>query len=259
MLSLYDLHSVYELNPFTNSTPTLITAFNATGVLGISEVSHDVFYHIVGKWTTSPRADDATWAIWKTDFNVWPISSTHLVDVVGAGFPDGMTTLDCDTILLADASKAEVWYVNVDTAKYGVLNNDTVFGTGSFIGVNGIKVFNSSLYYTNTGLETFGRIPIFANGTQSGDAVVITSSIQTDDFAIDRWGNGWVTTNPDNNVTLVKNDGRTFTVLGRKNSTLLTGAVGAAFGRTIDDLDILYVTTSKGKVVAVDTTGSECL
>ncbi|KAK3381173.1 hypothetical protein B0H63DRAFT_475028 [Podospora didyma] len=151
------------------------------------------------------------------------------------------------------------------------------------IGINGVRVFEEHLYWTNSDLKAVYRIPLDACGypgaSPSSELVAnltTTSPVFIDDFTISKDGTLWVTSSgPDNVIVAVRPDGRggflePVVAAGGIDSTAVQGAVGAAFGRGRDDKDILYVTTNgglwgaglglnhtatePGKVAAVDTT-----
>ncbi|KAH7118370.1 hypothetical protein EDB81DRAFT_816864 [Dactylonectria macrodidyma] len=121
--------------------------------------------------------------------------------------------------------------------------------SGSAVGINGIHVHGSDLYYTNLGAGTFIKIPIsLADGRQVGPAMVIFNDIEGDDFALSKDGRfAWIAANPDN--TLLEFDiwSRTGRVAaGSFNSTDIAEPTAVAFGRTRTDGNVLYVVTAGG-------------
>jgi sugar lactone lactonase YvrE len=124
------------------------------------------------------------------------------------------------------------------------------------LGINGLHVRAGLLYFTNTQLGTFARVPL------GGGAVEVLGVPQPglyDDFAFDSEGRAWVTTSPAalTLFTRLKNGTweQEIVVPGDAvGSTVLNGPSAAAFGRDgARETKILYVTTRAGQIVAVDT------
>jgi sugar lactone lactonase YvrE len=67
-----------------------------------------------------------------------------------------------------------------------------------------------------------------------------------DDFVLDKHGNAWITTDPNNSLLKVTPDGTVTAIEGAINETTLLGPTSAAFGRTSHDLNILYITSNGG-------------
>lgn len=90
------------------------------------------------------------------------------------------------------------------------------------------------------------------------------ASYVRDDFTFDPFSNIFLATNPSNVLLRVAPTGNVTVVAGGINSTVLEGLTSAAFGRTVKDQHILYVSTDGGlinpaagqqggKIVAIDT------
>ncbi|KAH8168494.1 SMP-30/Gluconolaconase/LRE-like region domain-containing protein [Sarocladium implicatum] len=145
------------------------------------------------------------------------------------------------------------------------------------IGVNGVHVQDSHLYWTNSALTTIFRIALTEDGYPKAGAepeVVVDLSNLTallDDFIFDGEGNIWVAAFDTN--SLIRVDAKTMEgkiVAGSPKELILPGVTAAAFGRGKKDQDLLYLTTSGGlggpvdgktegaKVVAVDTSAFPC-
>ena len=122
------------------------------------------------------------------------------------------------------------------------------------LGIDGIQIFGSHLYFTNFFQQNgfFAKVPIsMRDGSKLGKAVLVAKSGYGDDFAMDKKGNAWVTTNLLNGVQVIKPDGSFKTVVGGVNDTIVQGSTGAVFGRTRRDSHILYVSTNGGSAIPV--------
>lgn len=123
--------------------------------------------------------------------------------------------------------------------------------------MNGIHLRDGILYYANSGLETFGKVPIHYNGTVAGDSTVISRALEGDyydDFALDPEGEfAYLVTGSGNSVERVRLDGnwRQKVLVGSFNSTLLAEPTAVVFGRTEWDRDVLYVVTAGGLATPV--------
>ncbi|KAL9572700.1 hypothetical protein ACKAV7_003099 [Fusarium commune] len=109
------------------------------------------------------------------------------------------------------------------------------------VGVNGIKIFNDYLYFTNTAHQSFNRVKIDDIGNKLGDFEVLAklekgSPYAPDDFAMDRHGNAYVVYWQDRVVKITRGGKQTALVEG-----LLAGPSSATFS---NDGKILYVVTS---------------
>ena len=273
LVTLIDRPSLYEINPFRNNTPTLITNLedetNTTSLLGITEMSPDVFVFIAGNFSVARAGSDAaSYSVWQIDFNRGDLAKCEKVSEIEAlpeaSFLNGMTTLDREqgTVLISDSVLGLVWRLNVWTGKYDVVLEDETMkpaeGTLLVLGINGIKIFNGYLYYINALKGFFCRVEI---NTSTGEAVGPYETLQTDlpgdDFVMSADGVAFIAENGGNSLERVDVDGTRSLIAGGLNTTVVAGATAAAFGRTWKDQGVVYVTTSGGQVVPVNGTFTE--
>ena len=138
--------------------------------------------------------------------------------------------------------------------------------TAGPIGVNGIKVRDSTLFFTNSNRNLYAEVPILLDGNAAGSAKVISSISGPDDLIIAPPGSSYIAGS--DTLRLVPPTGGAASIV--VNSTLLQGSSAVVFGRTETDSHSLYVSTngglaqfiaknftSPGKVVRVDL-GSQC-
>lgn len=163
---------------------------------------------------------------------------------------NGATNLDDQgTILVADSGAGVVYRVETHSGKYAVVLSDPTMNytasalTPLHIGINGLHIRGSFLYYTSSTQGLFARIPIHPNGTANGSAEIIAYNGFDDDFIFDRAGNAFVATNLNATVQKITPAGKVSVVAGSPNSTLLAGSTATKFGRTAADASVLYVTT----------------
>ncbi|KAF8853184.1 hypothetical protein BDZ45DRAFT_694449 [Acephala macrosclerotiorum] len=245
LVTLFSTPDLYIIDPFKSTPPILEKPHQTLPSLGQSTLHH-------ASLSSNPNY---------TALSLLPTISkiTNLPTLI---FPNGMSALDQKEVLIGDITRGKIYSLNTNTGSYfsAISNNLTeavsqpIFGS---VGVNGIHVRDNVLYYANTGLETFGKVPIHGNGTVAGESTIISHTLDGDyydDFALDREGEfAYLVTGSGNSVERVKLDGsgRQKVIVGSSNSTLLAEPTAVAFGRTESDRDVLYVVTAGGLATPV--------
>ena len=231
--------TIYLLNPtqITPSAELLYTFPDATSCLGITETSSDIFAVIVGNVSlTTFNGVLGSFSIWSVNLEQ---SSTPVVKKIAAipqaKILNGLTHLqdNPDIVLAADSEAGIVYSLNIVSGISAVaIQNSALSPAGDkTLGINGLHVdaAGSNLYFTNSAMGTFGRIPIDGNnGKATGAVTVIATAAEGDnydDFAIDSQGNSWITLHP-NIVTEVTEAGVQTTIL---NSTQLLQPTSVIF------------------------------
>lgn len=211
--------SVLYVDPQSpNSTTLLPEVSDATGISGITQVTHDVFAIIAGVWNITARRSEQT-AIWTLDFRQSPATRPiveKVADVEDTTALNGLTTIPGTSIVLgSDSATGAVFRVNVETKEYSIAISDEAFaptGPAPSLGINGIRVEKSTLYFANSATGAFGRVPISRTGSATGPLEFIaqfnvSDTEGIDDFALDEGGPTWVAMHPDR-VVRVDCDGR---------------------------------------------------
>ncbi|KID95131.1 quinoprotein amine dehydrogenase beta chain-like protein, partial [Metarhizium majus ARSEF 297] len=126
-------------------------------------------------------------------------------------------------------------------------------------GVNGVKIFESHLYWTNSDLIAVYKVPLTESGWAVPNAVpqlvANLSSVATivDDFVIDRQGNIYSATNLDNTVIFSDvRTGESKIVAGGFKDFILQGVGALAIGRESRGEIVLYGATSGGLERPID-------
>ncbi|KAF7539690.1 hypothetical protein G7054_g1975 [Neopestalotiopsis clavispora] len=248
--------------PWTDEpVATLVHTFPAdqqlNGLVGIAETAPDVFV-AAGINMTTPSLSSA----WEVTFETSDDGSESVVTPV----------------LIADSIAGVVFRVdtqtgNVTTAakvpEMAPLGNIT---SDKNIGINGIKIRDGYLYFDNSYAATLYRVKIDGTGFVAADAVVETVAVISeesflDDFVFDSRGDVYIASNHGSTVRKVDvTTSNSVVVAGAAGQQTVLGDTAAAFGRTDQDRDVLYVTTSgfnvktpiePGKVVAINVAGSK--
>ncbi|KAL2883116.1 hypothetical protein SGCOL_001304 [Colletotrichum sp. CLE4] len=173
-----------------------------------------------------------------------------------------------NAVLISDSTVGIVGYLNVTTDDFGTSTfvfqeRATPPGASFTIGVNGIRVRDSYLYWTNSFLFSLFRMPINLLGYSVPDAMpelvanLSSSFTVADDFAFGSNGGVYIATNFDNSVTCVDSTTRvTTTVVGSKDNLLVAGSTAVVFGKG-DEGETLYVSTSGALAAPVNGTVTE--
>jgi putative intracellular protease/amidase/sugar lactone lactonase YvrE len=169
-----------------------------------------------------------------------------LISLPDAIFLNGMTHLKGDRYLVADSYKGAIWEIDVKTKTAEIWIQDNLLArsdtSNPFPAVNGIKLYNNSLFASNTQRQLLIRIPLAENSTPKTPEVFL-SNVNLDDFAFDIRGNLYGTTHVYNSVIQISPDKQVTAIALAEQG--LTGSTALAFGQA-DNNTNLYVTTNGG-------------
>ncbi len=124
---------------------------------------------------------------------------------------NGITFDESGTLFAADSVNGEILYLPPGERELKLwLDDEHLKPTApddpvSSTGVNGLKLWNGSLYVTNTAQATVLRIDI--QGGQPDKITKLYSDIPADDFAFDVSGNMYLAVHPENTVQRIAPDG----------------------------------------------------
>ncbi|KAL3483969.1 hypothetical protein BJX62DRAFT_244400 [Aspergillus germanicus] len=271
LLNYITSSTTYLLDPAKSpAVPELIYSFPGTNsTAGITETTPDVFAVIAGNYSTS--AFQGTWgsfAVWTIDLRRGlPGTLKKVASIPDAHGLNGATVLPSAPyiVLIADSSLGVIWSVDTSTGAFSQIIQESGLDPSStfLLGVNGIKVYQDNLYFTNSAQRTYARIPIDpATGAATGPVTILATLPEDltayDDFAMDSAGNAWVTAH-DSSLYKISTSGDQTLVYG-PDAALLNEPTSAAFGRGSPAQEcLLYVVTagsageSSGQVLALNT------
>ncbi|KAI0517341.1 hypothetical protein F5B22DRAFT_119084 [Xylaria bambusicola] len=273
--------SIYSISePLSGSPKASITNIDgANGLLGITEISPDVFIVAGGQFSGIAEPVPGTMAVWEVDFRKEEPTTRLVAKMPEAGLLNGVATISrCSSaVLIADTGMSRVWRVDTVTGAYEIavevpemlpLANATLQ-----LGVNGVDVRDGYLYFDNSNRASIFRLPIdkrgmAVEGVEPELLTKLTHGKNMDDFLIDEEGRFWAATNSDNTVEVADGNSPSVVVLGSPSELTVAGDTALAFGRTKADKNIIYVVTGgavanpvngtltePAKVVAIDRTG----
>ncbi|KAE8440949.1 hypothetical protein EG329_006163 [Mollisiaceae sp. DMI_Dod_QoI] len=248
--------TLFGIDP-TAATPdasVLYTFPNATGLAGITETKPDIFAIVSATWDlVNTRAILGTLVVWTINLHSTPPIVHRIANVINSTSFNGIASIhqSPSLVLAGDSAIGAVWRVNLLTGNYGIAFSDPLFEPisteqGLNLGIDGLKIKDGHLYFTNPAYEIFGRVKIDQFGNKIGAVEVIanitdsaTTGAHYDDFAIDGEGRSWIATHPEY-VVEVGPAGNQNVI---SNSTLLLNPTSAAFGRgSLAQKKTLYVT-----------------
>ncbi|KOS46456.1 hypothetical protein ACN38_g2660 [Penicillium nordicum] len=275
LVSRLDTPEVLQLDPTGATEPIVVASWNPTtykGCLGISETSRDMFYVV-----TSGFIDDnfvltsGVNSIWEIDMRGFTVSKktgevtskaivSKLVDIPTSDYLNGATTLSETLILVADVYNGWVYRVDTRTGAYNIAINDdkmkfdTVPVPVTNLGVNGIKIKDGYLYWTNTAAGTLNRVRTTNQGVAIGKSEVVVSNVpKADDFIFKKNGVAFVAQNQMDELSIFYPESSAAQVVaGSNTSTILAGVTAGAFGRLQHDKDVLYLTTSGAEALPIN-------
>lgn len=271
LVTRFDTPEVYQVDPH-NGNRLLVHAFDASeysGCLGIAEGNDDIFYVIAAPpYNEKLIKTNGTNTIFRVDMATFEISHgvvvcnatvTKVVDINAANLLNGMTAYSKDYLLAADSLQGVVYGIDLTRKKYAVAVDDpkmkATYDTATPstpLGVNGVKMSRSDLYWTNTAGGFVARVPFSREGTLGNSTIAITNVPLADDFVIRDDGVAFICQNQVNTLSVAYLDTRAghtnsvqaSVIAGSPASTTLAGVSAAEFSRTKGEGYRLYLTTS---------------
>ena len=263
LATLINTPQVYQVdpNPSAAHPATLVHTFPAyLSCTGITELGNDIFYVITGNFSLQTFATTpGSFSVWKLNLAGFttggaPAAATKIADFPESIFLNGMTALQPsggDTLLVADSSAGVVYSLNVNTGAVVKIITDPLIaptaGANPALGVNGVKIRNQNLYFSNTDQALLGKIALNTDGSAKGPGTVVVRNVpSTDDFQFDLLGNIFIAGNNELRFhgILESSSGPPDVV---SNSSLLAGSTSVQFGRLPTDLASVYVGTNGGE------------
>lgn len=259
--------NLYLIDPFSpKEPPTLLHTFpNASGLLGITEVTPDIFALIAGNFSLKNiNSTSNSYSIYLVDLQNFHIDNgtsnpkvTKALDVPEASLLNDIIVLHPDEgiLLSPDTLQGVVYLINIHSGTYHIAISDPLMKPHpptAVLGINGMKISGSTLHFTNTGQRIYASIPIhLSNGTAAGPSEIVAHSLTNtssyDDFIIDkRTGTAYLATLTGNTIARLTLSGNQTIIAGNLNSTAIAQPTAIRFGRTSVDEDTFYVTTGGG-------------
>jgi hypothetical protein len=227
---------LWQIDSNNPDTADLITTIPFhTALSGITELEPDIFYIGANNFTLyPPSVHPNASAVYRIDLSQYkpptPLTPTLVADFPVSGLLNGFTTLSQQYIFIADAGLGVIWRLDVHTGEKTAVIADPLMRVvdpqKEPIGVNGIKIRDGYLYFSNTNQELLGRVPISATGQPLGAAELVARYSAPDDFVLVGRGGDEAVVAGNNSLRVIR-DGVVSIVA---DSPLLAGSTAVAFG-----------------------------
>jgi hypothetical protein len=185
-----------QIDPLGIVPPITVLEFpGAKGAFGITEGLDDHFYISTGNFSIKTFQGDA-FSVFEVDMSTFGFSLDgtrtneaairKVAELPDAKLVNGMATAGDGFVLVADSAAGLIWRVNIASGNVSIADQDpTLRGPRPGVaGVNGIKVFDESLYYTNTGMQSIYKKSIYTDGTAYGSPELIAEHVLGDDLLV---------------------------------------------------------------------------
>ncbi|KAJ7286264.1 hypothetical protein C8J57DRAFT_1051377 [Mycena rebaudengoi] len=269
--------TLFTLNPKA-AVPTLDPVFtfpNSTGLTGIVEFRPDVYAVVASQLNlTTVRALPDTVTIWSVDLTSGAapvVKKITSLPPLNDSLINGLSSIPGrpDLILASESVGGSVVEINTLTGASRIAIQDESMTPGNaetpfILGINGLKVRDGVLFFTNTLRSTFSRVPLDLRGAsvKAAGAIQLLARLEAgfpDDFAFDGEGRAWVASILPDGLNLLRPMPRMValeqTNLAR-NASDIKSPTSLAFGRGNSvEQKTAYVLTQTGQVVRVDTRG----
>jgi len=233
-----------------------VTSHEDGTILRISPTGEQsVYASVAGKVTGVAFAPDDSLLVTGWDENnvptVFQVANDGEVDVLislpDAAFLNGLIHLSDDRYLIADSYRGAIWQIALSERTADLWLEHPLLARQSaespIPGVNGLKVFDGTLYASNTDRLLLLKIGLADTG-EAQTPEVFLEQVNIDDFAFDAAGNLYGATHIFNSVVRITPNGELTTIAGAEQG--VTGSTAVAFGQTESDRTGLYVVTNGG-------------
>ncbi|PLB47690.1 hypothetical protein P170DRAFT_510465 [Aspergillus steynii IBT 23096] len=246
-----DVPELWAVDPTGTRNASLLQTFpNVRSLLGITEIDRDIYALVAGNFSIQTLSTPGTYSIWKVDLSTSAKPHTSIIaHIPEADFLNGLAKFDKDTLLTTDSAKGVIWRVDIPSGNYSIAMSDPATmksprNSPKPVGVNGIKVLGTHVYYSSSTGMHLARVPFTRHAAPAGPVEIVAGGFTPDDFVLASNGTAYVTTNAENGLLKVEPSGRVTLVAGNLFTTELAGATSVAFSR---DQKTLYVATAGGQ------------
>ncbi|KAI9801505.1 MAG: hypothetical protein M1833_002737 [Piccolia ochrophora] len=256
LVTVLNRNELYNVSPAGGDPKATLVHTFATAVSGIVEVGTDIFYVSSGAFGSL-----GTFVIWKVDLTSFTggtsnsASVTKLIDIPDAIFLNGSALLSAEKslFLTVDSLLGTIFRIDVAapsvTTWYQSQRLTKCTDNPSMPGANGIKLFGSHAYISNSDARELLRValhPTDPNAPPTGDLKTVMTDCIVDDFAFDAHGAAYLTTHLYNSVVKLTPEGQRSRIAGGPEDREVAGTTACAFARGDGDGGVLYVTTNGG-------------
>lgn len=250
---------LYLVDPKKERDAIRLYSFPATSVIGIVELGADVFYVATGNVTLSstgvPSVTPGSSTVWEVDMRSFSVRDGRPARVSKiAVFPDagnlnGLAVLNRRKRLLlgADSLGGRIWQLNVSTKQIKIFSEDPLTkpapDSNLPVGINGIRVREGAVYFSNTGREIIARLNVKYLETPIGSAVAVVTGLSgMDDFAIGPNGAFFSAQNLNDSLSYAPASGGPAEFI----ANITANPTSVVFGRRREDSQSVYISCAGG-------------
>lgn len=228
-------HETGQILSLQPGSPPTVYATVAGKVSGIAQTSSGQL--LVTGWDSSGMP---------TVFRVAEEGSVEvLATLPEAIFLNGMTPLEGDRYLIADSYRGVIWELDAATGNSRIWLDHPLLARRNpdspIPAANGLKLFNGTLYASNTEQMLLLQIPVTAKG-EAGEPQIWLDQINIDDFTFAADGTLYGATHIYNSLVQITPDGTVTTIAQAAEG--MTGSTAVAFAPS--SASRLYVVTNGG-------------
>lgn len=213
-------------------------------VAGIAFDSQDVM------WVSGGTPGTAPGSIWKVTHDG---CVSQWCEIPEAMFLNGMTMHpDGRHLMVAESLLGQVIAVDTANPRHRVWLRHKLLAPreiGQTPGANGIKFLGGYAYISVTDRNIIVRADVMEDG-RPGAVEMVAERIRADDFAVGADHALYIATHPANSLLRLAIAGGRTTLAGPEQG--MAGATAVAFGRSEEDADCVYVTTTGGLFAPID-------
>jgi hypothetical protein len=190
IFTTFDRAHVYDIDPNQlRPEPQLVAQLpNVNAASGIAEIAPDTFAITASNYSGGINFEPGSLKLFTVSLNAdgnqngTPATVKLITNVPEEDFLNGMCRLPTrpHAVLSADSINGRIVFFDTATGLTRIAIADDILkpitGDGRLpLGVNGIHVLGSFLYFTNSARRIFGRIPITDDGNQAGPAEILAT------------------------------------------------------------------------------------
>jgi hypothetical protein len=237
----------------------VVTIPDVNGTLGIDFVAPKHVAINAGKISLATQSFvEESGAVYVVNFAATPVDIRKAAAIPESQLLNGLAALPAHPhiVLSSDSRAGHVYRVNTLTGDVDIVMQGPEFGSGESelpIGVNGIRIRDDTLYFTNSGQGFFARVKISEMGEMVGPVEKIHQypnsppTLLYDDFTIDCDGNAYVAVHQ-NRLVKITPDGDQTIVLGGPNNNRVIGKP-TSVALSLDQKSVFVVTDGTSKTV----------
>ena len=251
-----DVPELMEIDPTTGEGRSILTIPGSKSLMGINELEPDVWAVGAGDYILGPGTVPGSYSLWIADLNGPKPVVSLVTKIPEIGLLNGTETWSKDVVLAADSTNGRIYRINVRDGSYSVvLDAKELDGDESQpIGINGLKLYQGWLYFTNTAQKATYRVPVGDDASTTGPVeIVATGPFIPDDLCIGADGTVYVTDPLRHKVARIPPGGSDLVVIaGEPDAMEIAGPTACALGRRDEDGHVLYVSTGGALAAPVD-------